>query len=344
MKRRALVCLIFVFGISLSAMAQVNVGKNGKLSGTFFGDYYWVAANHDAELEGNNGFWIRRIYFTYDHQLTESFSSRLRLEMSSEGDFITNSKLEPVVKDAWLKWSKDDHAIIAGIAPTPTLGFVEKVWGYRSVEKTPLDLYGFGGSRDFGIALKGNLDSQDRLKYHFMFANGNSNKTELDKGKKVMLSLGYYLTEHIVVQGYADWDNRPGNTDRYTLQGFAGYQSDVFSLGALYAYQFRENSSAFRDFNLDLVSAFANGQISESVYIFARVDHMFDPNPSGPGNDYLPISDQAESTFLTAGIDMVLEEKIHLIPNIESVIYGEDVSGNRPDSDIIPRLTLSYSF
>lgn len=344
MIRKALLCLTFILGISITGMAQVNVGQNGELSGTFYGDYYWFASSHNPDLEGNNGFWIRRIYFTYDHQLGGNFSSRLRLEMSSEGDFITNSKLSPVVKDAWLKWSVDDHAITAGITSTPTWGLVEDVWGYRSVEKSPLDLYDFGNSRDFGISFEGNLDSEDRLRYHFMFANGNSNRTELNKGKKFMFSLGYYLTEHFVIEGYADWDDRPGNTDRYTLQGFAGYQSETFNAGALYAHQFRKNSSEFQNFNLDLASLFVNGQLSERVKVFGRVDHMFDPNPTGPGNDYLPISDLAESTFITTGVHLELEEKIHLIPNIESVIYGEDINGNRPDSDVIPRLTLAYSF
>lgn len=344
MKRRILLCLVFVFGVTLAAAAQVEVGKNGQISGTFFGDYYWFANNHNDELEGNNGFWIRRIYFTYDHQLTQHFSARLRLDMSSPGDFISNSKLSPTVKDAWLKWSNEDHAVTAGIASTPTWALVEDIWGYRSVEKSPLDLFDFGSSRDLGISVKGNLDTADRLTYHFMFANGNSNRAELDKGKKFMLSLGYYVTKHFVIQGYADWDDRPGNTDRYTLQGFAGYKSQSFNVGALYAYQFRKNSSAFQDFHLDVVSLFANGAVTESVNVFARLDHMFDRHPTGPGNDYIPISDQAEPTFITTGVDVTMAENIHLIPNIESVIYGEDAAGNRPDTDFIPRLTLAYSF
>lgn len=343
MKRRILLCLMFAFGISMLAKAQVNVGDNGTLSGTVFGDYYWIPSNHDAELEGNNGFWFRRIYFTYDHQLSDSFSGRFRLDMSSAGDFTTNAKLEPTVKDAWLKWSADDHSITAGITSTPTWGLVEDVWGYRSVEKSPLDLYDFGSSRDFGLSFKGNLDSADKLTYHFMFANGNSNRTELNKGKKFMLSLGYHLTQNFVIQGYADWDDRPGNTDRYTTQAFAGYQSDTFNLGALYAYQLREIPTA-PDLNLDIVSLFANSRVTETVKIFGRIDHLFDQNPTGPGNDYLPISDKAESTFLTTGVDVALEENIHLIPNIESVIYGEDASGNRPKTDIMPRLTLFYKF
>lgn len=344
MKRSALLCLALLFISTSSAWAQVKVGDRGKLSGLVFGDYYWMAQNHNAELEGNNGFWIRRIYLTYDHQISEAFSGRVRLEMDSEGDFVTDSKLEPSVKDAYLKWSNEEHAIIAGISSTPTLGLAEDIWGYRSIEKSPLDLYDFASSRDFGIAFKGNLDEADRLNYHFMFANGNSNSTELNKGKKFMLSLSYDLTDHLVIQGYGDWNDNPGSTDTYTMQGVMGYMSDNLSVGGLYAHQIRENATIDGDLELDLISVFANARLSQQLKIFSRVDHMFDPNPSGPGNDYLPISDQAESTFIAAGVDVGLHEQVHLMPNIEAVVYGENEEGVQPDTDLIPRLTLFFTF
>jgi hypothetical protein len=342
MKRIALLCLVFTIAMAAPAMAQINTEEKGTLRVLAFGDYYWIAANHDAEIEGNNGFWFRRIYFTYDHQLSTSFSGRLRLEMNSEGDFETSSELAPTLKDAWLQWSNENHAIKAGISSTPTWGLVEDVWGYRSVEKSPLDLYDFGSSRDFGLSFKGNLDAGDRLNYHFMFANGNSNSTELNKGKKFSLALSYNLTNHLVLQGYGDWNDNPGNSDVYTAQGFLGYESDTFNAGALYAYQLRNNATVSGDLNLDLVSLFANTRLSEKVKIFARADHLFDRNPTGPGNDYIPFSDQVESTFMTAGVDVALDKKVHLMPNVEAIVYGENETGVRPDSDLIPRLTFFF--
>jgi hypothetical protein len=50
-----------------------------------YGDYYYVAANHRDELDGQNGFWLRRVYFTYDHTLSKAFSLRFRLELNSKG-------------------------------------------------------------------------------------------------------------------------------------------------------------------------------------------------------------------------------------------------------------------
>jgi hypothetical protein len=343
MQCRVWACLLFICFTTDTVMAQLKVGESGSISSRVYADYYWIAANHDADIEGQNGFWFRRIYFTYNYQLSESFSGRLRLEMNSEGDFETSSELAPTLKDAWLQWTNDVHTITAGIAPTPTLELVEEVWGYRSVEKSPLDLYDFGSSRDFGLSFKGNLDANDRLNYHFMFANGNSNRTELNKGKKISLALSYYFTKNVVIQGYGDWNNNPGNSDTYTAQGFLGYQSKGLNLGALYAYQFRNNADLLGDLNLDLVSLFTNVRLTEKLKTFVRVDHLFDRNPTGTGNNYIPISDQTESTFLTGGVDITLEENIHLIPNLEAIIYGENDAGFSPKNDLIPRLTLFFS-
>lgn len=321
---------------------------NGELSGLLFGDYFWMASNHNEDLENSNGFWIRRIYLTYDRDLSDSFSARVRFEISSEGDFLTSAKLNPVVKDAYLKWKSGNHAILAGISGTPTFGISEDVWGYRSVEKAPLDLHDFGSSRDFGIKAQGKLGANGKLQYNFMFGNGNSNKSEIDQGKKWMLSLAYNLTEHFVIEGYGDWNDQAGDTDYYTLKGFAGYQSDSFNAGFVYAHQKRDNFFAetdqMTDLELDIISAFTNFSISEKATGLLRVDHMFEPNPNMMDNDYLPFNIESESTLIIAGIDFAVDENIHLIPNIETIIYGENAAGETPTTDILPRMTLFFTF
>lgn len=343
MKRVALLSVVI-----LLCAGTVTAQNKGKLSGLLFGDYFWMASNHNEDLEGSNGFWIRRIYLTYDRDLSDSFSARIRLEMTGEGDFTTSAKLSPVVKDAYLKWSDENHQIKAGISGVPTIGLVEDVWGYRSVEKTPLDLQGFGSSRDFGISAAGKFGTEGNLQYHMMLGNGNSNKSEVDKGKKLMLALSYYLTEHFVIQAYADWNDQADEFDYYTLQGFAGYQSDAFNGGFLYARQNRNNffltTDGSADLEMDIVSAFTNFAISEKTTGILRVDHMFEPNPGMVDNNYLPFSGEAESTLIIAGVDITLDENVHLIPNVETIIYGKNATGDTPATDILPRMTLFFTF
>lgn len=342
MRNIRLLCLLFLSLFSTSAFAQVSVGEKGELSGLVFSDYYLIANSHNENLEGKNGFWFRRIYLTYEREIGNSFSTRLRLEMGHEGDFEGDSEMIPTVKDAYLKWQNDNHQILAGISSTPTWGLVEDVWGYRSIVKSPQDLYDFGSSRDLGLSFKGQLGDLGKVNYHFFIGNGNGGGAEFNQGKKVMLSLSYNLTDHLIIEGYGDWNEASGVSDVYTLQGFVGYQSDRFNLGALYAYQQRETLGA--DLELDLVSVFSNMKLSDKTKGFIRVDHMFDPYLNGDDNAYVPFSPQAESTFLVGGMDFKIRERIHLMPNVEAIIYGENAFGITPETDIIPRMTLFFEF
>jgi len=346
MGRIIILCLFFIFSGAFSSYAQLSLGENSTLKGLVFGDFFWISENHNSDLEGENGFWFRRIYVTLDTRLSESFSSRFRLEMNSEGDFTTNTSMIPDVKDAYLKWTgeKENHEILAGISGTPTWGLVEDVWGFRSVEKTPLDLQRLASSRDFGIAAKGELGNTGKWNYHVMIGNGNSNRNELNRGKKFMTSLSYKITENIVVEGYGDFNSLPDNENIYTGQLFTAYRTEKFNLGLLYAHQVRKNALPSGDLNMDISSIFTNFKLTDDIMGLFRVDHVFDPNPRGPGIDYIPFSSQAESTFFLAGVDILMEEKVHLIPNIEAVVYGEDALGVSPDSDLIPRITLFYKF
>ncbi|HEX6178638.1 MAG TPA: hypothetical protein VF057_09790, partial [Thermoanaerobaculia bacterium] len=61
-----------------------------KISGEAFGDYYWVVLHDDSGIEGRNGFWLRRLYLTFDQSLSESLSARLRFEGSQPGDFTSD--------------------------------------------------------------------------------------------------------------------------------------------------------------------------------------------------------------------------------------------------------------
>lgn len=341
MKRLTVLFFLLLGMISASANAQTSVGEKGTLSGLFFGDYYWFANHFDQNIEGNNGFWIRRVYLTYERDISDAFSARLRLEMAHEGDF-QGSDISPTVKDAYLKWQNEDHEIYAGISSTPTFDLTEDIWGYRSVEKSPLDLYDFGSSRDVGIAFKGSLAEADKMNYHLFVGNGNGEGADFNRGKKVMLALTSELTEQLVVQVYGDWDNSYEEGDTYTLQGLIGYRSDTFNFGALYAHQLRETSGL--DLELDLISVFTNFALSEKLTGFLRADHLFDPYIGGDENAYLPFRPDIATTFLVGGVDIALHEDVSLMPNVEAILYGQNPLQLDSDADIIPRMTLMFEF
>ncbi len=186
-------------------------------SGLMFGDYYYVIDNHRESIVDKNGFWFRRIYFTVDKGLSESFDVRLRLEFNSPGDFVSDTRLEPFVKDAYVRWKNDKYQALFGIVPSPTWDFIESFWEYRSIEKTPLDLYRMGFSREFGVSFRG---GSKKVQFHVAFGDGAGERAEVNEGKAVAGSVRFKINETFVTELYGDYNKRPGDIDRSSSSAF----------------------------------------------------------------------------------------------------------------------------
>jgi hypothetical protein len=331
--------VITVIGI-LSA-SFVLAAEGGKISGLMFGDYYWFAKNHDKTTslsndtgyEGQNGFWLRRIYLTYDYNFDEEFSTRFRFEANSP-DFTnkTATNMTPIVKDAYLKYKWDTRNLFFGLSGAPTFELVENHWGYRPIEKSPEDLWGFGSSRDFGFAAKGSC-ADGLFGYHLMLGNGSGNKHEVNKGKKAYLSLTTAPTKELVFEFYGDYESNSHNS---TSHVFGGYKTDSYWGGVLFSHLKKsDGKDGFNGFNV--TSLYAAAKTIEKLSVFGRVDFL---SAAGLGDaDYLHTSKTAKPTLIIAGLDYELAKNAHMMPNIELVKYDSGV-----DTDVIPRLTFSWVF
>ena len=226
--------------------AQADEAPAFKISGLVFGDYYYVAANHRDELEGQNGFWLRRVYFTYDQTLSKAFSMRFRLELNSKGDFKSTGVNTPYLKDAWLKWTRGAHALVFGMAPTPQIDFVDGFQGYRSIEKPPIDLYRWDSSRDLGLVLQGRFGKAQRTSYALQLGNGSGTGSEVDQSKSVRAQLAHRFAGGLVLEGYADWQDRPDGRDVSTLEAFAGWQEPKWRASLQYGQQKRREAGSRR--------------------------------------------------------------------------------------------------
>lgn len=330
-------------GFLFVIMGQDSNENKGKLSGLAFGDYYGIVKNHNTKIKDQHGFWFRRIYFTYDYTFDSEWSSRFRLEMSNEGDFKSNEEMIPIVKDAWLRYKFANQSIYLGLSGTPTFGLIEDTWGYRSVEKVPVDLYKMGSSKDFGIAGKGSFDKEGIFNYHLMFSSGNGNKQEIDKGKSGMLSLSAILKNGFMIEAYGDYADQKGNTDTYMLQGFVAYKAEMFRVGFQYSYQWTEQIDA-NDRSLRVLSGFFTVNLSEYFSLILRGDRTLDANPKAGGIAYIPLDPNSKFTLIIFGIDFHPIKNVKLIPNIEFVKYDENSTGITPGDDLFARITYFWSF
>ena len=340
--RRGILSLICLLLSSSSALW----GDEGRISGYFFGDYYYVLKSHDVGFEDRNGFQYRRVYLDYDKELSDAFSMRFRLEMNGQSFPTarqTSSKIVPFLKNGYLRWKQPKWRtnIYLGISSNPTWKNVERVWGYRSVAKTVLDLHKMGNGSDFGIALQGDVDKSKKVSYHLIFANGMSTNAEIDNNKKIAFSLAAKPATGFIVEGYADLENAVDRGRWYTLQGFLGYQREQFRLGVQLANQTRQKN----DLNILVGSAFGAAQLIEKkMWAFARFDRLFDPNPFGKRVTYIPFDDTAAPNMILVGLDWAPIEAFHIMPNLVFVFYDEPDNGAKPDSTIMPRLTAFFTF
>jgi len=341
-----------------TAVAQDNSG--GKISGYMFGDYFYNVMR-DSTIDDIpnkaqfgqkdiNGFQFRRIYFTYDYKISDKFSTRLRLESQTVVG-VENTLFLTFIKDAYLQWKEifDGSNLIFGIQPPPTFTVSESFWGYRSLERTIMDLRKVASSRDFGISLKGKLVSSGKVNYWVMYGNGSVFESEGDKFKRAYAHLDFLPTDNFRITVYGDYRFKPKktysnvsyNNDALLTSLFLGYkEKNKFSLGIETFLQSNSNdvnmNSTVSNRNALGISAFGSYSFTETLAGILRYDY-FDPNISG---DFKGDS----RNFFVAGMEIKLHDKVSIIPNLEFETYETPVNGLSIDPSLTARITFYYEF
>ena len=262
----AFVLLQSFFSGSLKAQYLLNsdsafkagAPNSGRVWGYAFGDYYYKS-HSDALSRGNgnqysgipqgrNAFQFRRIYLGYDYNISKKFSAELLLaaednftafnppsSSAASGDELLNNKLSFYIKLANIRWKGiwKGTDFVFGQVSTPTFALLsEKVWNYRSIERTITDIRRTP-SYDFGGALQGTFDPATKnFGYDLMIANGTSAKPASTSYKWLYGDVYAYLFEKkVVVDLYADyertnWSPNPLlHRSRQMVKGYIAYNS-----------------------------------------------------------------------------------------------------------------------
>ncbi len=341
LKRKEILCLCF--SIFFQFILFSTIFAQGKISGQVFGDFYYNLTNNKSELKDQDGFWFRRVYFTYDYKFSDTWSTRFRIEAMSPGDFKTSETLKISLKDAYISYNKRGNTFIIGLSPTPTVEYLESFWGYRAVEKTPLDLYKMGDTREFGIAFKGSIGKKGFLGYHLQIGNGEGVKSEFNKGKKFMGAFQLKFTENLSFELYGDYAENGDHRDYHTYQGFLGWKKEKHRLGILLAHQRKEQGLGNMDLKINVYSLFGIINLSEKVTALTRFDRMDNSLPWGPSISYVPMNGSAPFSLFIAGLDFHPIKNISFIPNIMFVFYDK-VNGEKIGKDIQLKFTFFYVF
>ena len=375
----------------LGAFVSVSptVLAQGKISGVLYGDYFYNIARDTSTARANlsnsaltgpadlQGFVIRRVFFTYDHDFAEKFAMRFRLEFdqtaNSSGAYaiLQNGNGSVYVKDAWLRWKNifAGSDLYFGIQPTSAYDVSEGLWSYRSLEKTIMDLRGIVSSRHLGIALRGKLDDEAFLSYWVTIANVNSGSQPKDvtpavkngdKYNLYSLHLAYRPVKELTFTLYGDFRpsypvDDPASTmvpkatvsnSTFTGALSAGYkQGGDFAVGAEAFTQQTGHAYADPTAPTTLKALAKNGfslwgwyNFSDDLGAVARFDY-YDPK-SGSDN-----TEKGDSrNYIIAGLTYRPVKDVQIMPNIQVETYESVPNGRSIGAAVTGRLTIAFSY
>ncbi|HLP15487.1 MAG TPA: hypothetical protein VK470_04450 [Bacteroidota bacterium] len=365
--------IVFVFTTMLCASAFAQEAPHGKFSGYMFGDYFYnvqrdtsIALFKNTAVNGARdfqGFQLRRIYFTYDNEIAQAFTTRFRLE-STTGS--------PIVKDAYLKWKNmfAGSDLYFGVQPTPAYDISESAWGYRSLEKTIMDLRGIVPSRDLGVSLRGKLTGDGSLNYWVMVGNNSGTNAETDKFKRYYVNFQIKPVANLQATLYADYAAQPAVNDpasvtipkatvshsTMTTAVFVGYgMPDRYNLGvegflSTTEHDFAKTGSSSLNARSAMgISVFGSLNLSSDLSAVARFD-LFNPNTDSDAKDPLkvPASVVAASlarNYLIASLVWKADKNVSIMPNIQYETNEKAANAPvTPKSSVTARVTFYYIF
>ena len=334
---------------------QNSVVSQGKFSGLVFGDYFYKVQGDSAGYTGEyspytkdfQAFDIRRVMLIYEHSISDKFTAGFSLEGSSK--FLQNGRFSVIIKTAYLEWKNvfENQNLYIGYFPTPAFvwGISEKMWNYRSVEKTISDTRGLTTAVDLGVGLRGSFDKKMNYGYSLMIGNGGGLKPENNKFKKYYALLYAKPVEGLNIEAYTEFEPNADDKNKVTIKGVLAYQLPLFTIGVEAVSQ-TQKKTGFNNSDIKPlgISSYVWGTLvkdkktkAPKLNAFARFDY-YDPNTTIDSVGF-------RENFITAGIDYMPVPSVHVMPNIWVNTYTDKSSAKiKKDADIVARLTFFYIY
>ena len=307
--------------ILLSLLLTV-IYAQGTFSGVTYFDYTYDLSE---DAINDDGFGLKRVYFTYQETLSENISYKFQTDIDYK-----SSPINVYLKNAKLDWKSPVGKLTFGMQGMNIFNVTEKTWGFRFLQKSPMDKYKFSSSADIGVAYSGKMNN---LNYSIMYTNGSGYKvTEYDEYKKTSIQLVYGEKKLVKNDGFnigasfsiepkdmhtvsgdgeIDLSLEPSKRNRTLMAFFGGYAGHGLRIGGefdIYAFDTPayDDSEDFIMVTQQIMAAYASYRLSDKIEGLIYVD-MYDPNTS-TGND--------GNTDMIIGFNYKPEKGLTMTPNI----------------------------
>ncbi len=275
-----------------------------------------IFSNFNTSITDENnssGFEIKRAYLGYKYQMSEEFSTCIKLDIGSPNDESQYSLLRRYAyfKTAELSYKKGNLTWNFGIINLHQFKFQEKFWAHRYIERSFQDKYKLGSSADIGSSVLYKLNKY--VSVDFTIMNGEGYKSlQIDNTYKTGAGISLFPFKGFSARFYYDYSEK--SVAQSTIASFIGYRfENLFSLGGGYNYQ--KNNELDIDHNLYGFSIFGIYNVNEKWQIFGRYDKLESNILSGEEN---PWNYTKNGEAIIGGVQFSPIKKIKISANYQS--------------------------
>ena len=296
--------------LSMMILFCIGISQNSNLSGLGFYDYTYDLTENASN---NDGFALNRVYFTYKNIISDDLSIKFQTDVGEVG---SDERLTVYLKKAQVDWKSPVGKITLGMQGMNMFNVTEKNWGFRFIEKSPMDKHKFSSSADMGIGYSGKVN---KISYSLLVTNGAGyKKQENDKFKKISFHGVYGQPKLVKEDGYNIGiaysmepyeDDSENSFNKTAMSLFAGYAANKLRIGGEYDIQTDSNS----EISKQIMALYLSYKVMDNLEGLVYVD-MYDPNIE---------SDKNGETYIIAGLNYYATKGLIVTPNIRLTSFED---------------------
>jgi len=314
--------------ISLLFMVTFVLSQDGEISGVV---HYNYSYDLKEDAKDSNGFGLSRAYFTYKKNISDELSYTFQTDvgqlkvvnMDEDEPIDTKTQFVAYLKKAYVGWKSPIGKLSIGLQGMNVFNITEKTWGFRFLEKSPMDLHNFSSSADMGIGYSGKINI---INYHVTITNGTGyKKSEDDKYKKLATQFVYGEKKLVKNDGYnlglvytmESYDISENTTESTTVMSiFGGYASSCpifasnsFRIGS--EYDMMKDSGS--DVTSQIMAFYGSYKLSDSIEGLLYYD-MYDPDTNTEKDGF---------NYMILGVNYYATKGLVITPNIRTKTFEE---------------------
>ncbi len=272
----------------------------GKIGGVTYFDF--------ISSDDSTAFNFQRQYFGYGGEVSDQVSFNILFDV---GRPELDPRLNVYLKKAQINYKSSLGKFNFGLIGMNTYAVQESNWGYRFIEKSAIDKYGFSATADIGVGFSKSLI--DNLNLSLLFVNGEGfKKPQGDKYHKIAFNATYGESNLIKNDGYNAglvYTTEQTDTDPITMTSiFGGFAGMGIRIGGEYDMQ------TISGVNKNIISVSANYTVRDNIDIFTRYD-IYDGDTS--------IDNDGEN-YLVTGIVLTCDGGISVAPNVRMTTFENE--------------------